>query len=365
MTRYIKIAVVSLLFLMIVSLAQAGTLIKTVYPHIQFYKDSYQGAQIRYLKISHYSENFSLRASIPSNGIGYLEKLRSMVTRGGGIAGINANFYHTQNNMPVGLLIKDWEILSYTYGKRPCLVWDFFSGQLAFINPSFSLYAKSPAGNIKLDEVNSPLDPLSSPNQVVLYTPEYRGKLLLTSSGFWGEITEVRIKNQKVTMKRKTSSVPREDRDYYLILAHGWAESELSDLNWGTEVEIEYQIEAHSYIKTAVSAGPMLIKDGQIVLDPEKEDFDGDSPIIQRRTSRSAVGVTWDGTLILLVVLENYYSPGLDLWNLSKFFKQMGVKDAIAMDGGSSSTLVFKDTGSWQVVGENNPIAAGLILVPK
>lgn len=365
MTRYIKIAIVSFLFLSVVSLAQAGTLIKTVYPHIQLYRDSYQGAQIRYLKISHYSENFSLRASIPSRGIGYLEKLRSMVTRQGGIAGINANFYHTQNNIPVGLLIKDWEILSYTYGSRACLVWDFFSGQLAFINPSFSLYAKSPAGNTKLDEVNSPLDPISSPNQVILYTPEYQGELLLASSGFWGEITEVRIKNQKITMKRKTSSLPRGDRDYYLILAHQWGDNKLNNLSWGTEVEIEYQIEAHSYIKTAVSAGPMLLKNGQIVLDPEKEDFERDNPIIQRQTSRSAVGVTWDGSLILLVVLENYTSPGLDLWDLSNFFKQMGIKDAMAMDGGSSSTLVFKDTGSWQTIGENNPIAAGLVLVPE
>lgn len=354
--------VFGLLFLsyILAFISQATYLNRTVYPHIQYRREIHHQAQIEYLKITNYRKHFHLRAAIPNSGIGYLEKLKTIVAGRGGVAGINANFYDPKTKLPIGLLIKDWEVLSSNYGRRAALTLDLFD-QLEFTNPSLSVSVKTPGNEIEVDFVNCPL----IQNKIILYTPEYKSSLILNGKTM-GQFTEVRIKEDMVIRKQSSTYIAPAKRDYYLLLASGQAAAKLENLGWGDKTAIKYEVSSSfNPLKMAVSAGPMLVRDGQVVLDPSREDFDRYSRIITGVVSRSAVGVTPDGSLILLVVLENGVSPGMDLKELSQFLIKLGISDAINMDGGGSSTIVFREGTTWHTIGQNNPIAVGLVLIPK
>lgn len=84
----------------------------------------------------------------------------------------------------------------------------------------------------------------------------------------------------------------------------------------------------------AISSHPMVIRDGAIVVDKGGE-----------RHPRTGVGLTSDNKLILLVVdgRQPSYSVGMTYHEMARVLLAHGAVDALALDGGGSSTLVFAD----------------------
>lgn len=88
----------------------------------------------------------------------------------------------------------------------------------------------------------------------------------------------------------------------------------------------------------AVGGGPVLMKNGRIQLDGEKEGFAGSHMI---RHPRSAVGHKNDHTLLMLVVEgRQEASAGVTLSELAQIMKQLNAKEAVNLDGGGSSAMV-------------------------
>ncbi len=82
----------------------------------------------------------------------------------------------------------------------------------------------------------------------------------------------------------------------------------------------------------AVSGRPMLIRDGDILV---KEGGD--------RHPRTGVGLTADNQLLLLVVdgRQPTHSVGMTFHEMATLFQAYDATDALALDGGGSTTLVF------------------------
>lgn len=97
-------------------------------------------------------------------------------------------------------------------------------------------------------------------------------------------------------------------------------------------------------IKEAVGGYHWLVKDSLRI-------SQGD-PSIEPRT---AVGITKDNIVYFVVVdgRQPVYSNGMSFAQLSLLFSALGVKDAINMDGGGSSTMVVKEGTVWAV--KNKP----------
>jgi len=85
-------------------------------------------------------------------------------------------------------------------------------------------------------------------------------------------------------------------------------------------------------IRTAIGAGPMLLRNGRVTLTPHDEGF-GD-PSLFALARRSAVGVTPEGKLLLVTI----HTP-VTLNKLAYILLRLGAVDAMALDGGSSSAL--------------------------
>ena len=99
-------------------------------------------------------------------------------------------------------------------------------------------------------------------------------------------------------------------------------------------------------VSDALSAGPMLLRDGRPTRSADAEVFFGTS--IPQRHPRSAIGVDADGAVWLVVVDGRQPdSRGVDLGELADILAALGARDAVNLDGGGSSALVVRAGENW------------------
>ncbi|MEQ2130079.1 phosphodiester glycosidase family protein [Caldanaerobacter subterraneus KAk] len=90
-----------------------------------------------------------------------------------------------------------------------------------------------------------------------------------------------------------------------------------------------------SDVVEAVGAGPTLVRNGEINVDPAGEGFT-EAKILSLSFARSAIGVTHQGDILLVTV------PNATVYQLAQIMKQLGAYNAMNLDGGASSGLYFK-----------------------
>lgn len=86
---------------------------------------------------------------------------------------------------------------------------------------------------------------------------------------------------------------------------------------------------------TVLGGGPRLVTAGRITLAPRAEGF-RDRALYARRP-RTAVGVTRRGKLLMVTVRRPIY-----LRRLARIMRTLGARDAVAMDGGSSTAMFYR-----------------------
>lgn len=90
-----------------------------------------------------------------------------------------------------------------------------------------------------------------------------------------------------------------------------------------------------SHVTEAVGCGPRLVIDGVPKVSPYGEGF-SDPEALATRTIRSAVGITADDRILLVVV----HRAGLD--DIARIMAALGCRQAMNLDGGSSSGLWYR-----------------------
>lgn len=104
----------------------------------------------------------------------------------------------------------------------------------------------------------------------------------------------------------------------------------------------------------AVGCGPRLVTDGAVSLSPYSEGF-GSSEMLSGVSVRSAVGITRDGGLILIVTHAS-------LPELARIMLELGCRDAMNLDGGASSGLWIRGQS---VRTPGRQISNALLLLPR
>jgi hypothetical protein len=94
-------------------------------------------------------------------------------------------------------------------------------------------------------------------------------------------------------------------------------------------------------VREAVAGGPVLLHQGQVDIELARENMI--QSFSTTRHPRSAIGVTKDGTVLVVAVDgRQALSRGMSLPELAKTFKDMGAVDAINLDGGGSTCLCVR-----------------------
>lgn len=100
------------------------------------------------------------------------------------------------------------------------------------------------------------------------------------------------------------------------------------------------------YPKEAVGGRPALLRDSVAL---GAVDTEGQASFNVGRNPRTAAGLARNGRRLILVVVDGRqmpYSDGMSLRELANLMLALGARDAINLDGGGSSTLVYADPTS-------------------
>ncbi len=258
----------------------------------------------------------------------------SMARRHDARAAINGGFFVVRGPFAgdfEGLFVWDGRVLSEPVHKRSSLA--FCTDGRLWID-RFSLTTEVHLGDtpVGVDGVNRH----RSKGETVLLTPEFGPATL-------NEGPELVVADGKVV--ERTSGGSRIPADGFVLALEeplsgiepgidAWLESTIAARSSGEEVETE----GCSF----VSAGPALIRRGQILEDYQAESAKFGPGFALKRHPRTAVGIRRDGRLILVVVdgRQEGLSVGMTLPELAAFLKERGAHDAYNLDGGGSSTMI-------------------------
>jgi exopolysaccharide biosynthesis protein len=95
--------------------------------------------------------------------------------------------------------------------------------------------------------------------------------------------------------------------------------------------------------KEAVGGRPVLVRDSVLM---SNLDSAGGVAFASARHPRTAAGIARNGKRLILAVVDGRqapYSDGMSLRELANLMLALGARDALNLDGGGSSTLVFAD----------------------
>ena len=124
--------------------------------------------------------------------------------------------------------------------------------------------------------------------------------------------------------------------------------------------------------QTAIGAGPVLLKDGEIVNSWEAEMFYGngaDDKMPEARHPRTAIAWHPDGLLILFVCEGRGMTEGVSGMTFAEeaaLLKALGCTEALNLDGGGSSCLLVQGQETIKVSdGAQRPVGSVIVLNTK
>ena len=298
------------------------------------------------------------------------------------LAGVNGSFgiredSYGRGGMTFNLHIQNSELVSIPisldrWGYSPPSPW----GETSFgVTPDgeFLLDRVQLNGQLRIDNGQFDTLPINAINQicssscpVVLFTPRF-GRRTLTRRSYEFTLKKLKLpltgkyKSRFVVtaVNRNGNSVIPSDGIVIAMesrLARNWRKK-IATSTKGT-LEIALTPTKWQHVQQGVGGNLRLVRDGRI--EPELVRFGetrGRSASAHRngasRHPRSALGFN-DEKLFLIAVdgRQHGYSMGMTLYDMGKFFSELGIKHAINFDGGSSSTL-------WALGGVANSPAHG------
>lgn len=286
-------------------------------------------ADVHILRVEPFSDLTKVFPVLANEGIAQKEVLSSMAKRYNAVAAVNGAYF-TSRGDPIGTLIINRRLISSPLYKRSVFgVTE--DDTLIFGNPDFSGVLRSGKLSVKIDAVNQP----RRGDSLVVYTPEYSRSTLTDEAG----LELVLVKGKIVGIHEQDALIPP---DGVVVSAGGAKAAEIAELRLGQSVELDYSIDQPwNTIRHAVCGGPRLVENGRLSINGKEEKFD--HSIVHGRHPRTAVALTFDGDLLLVVVDgRTKRNAGMKLEELATYLRILGARHAINLDGGGSSSMIIR-----------------------
>ncbi len=280
-----------------------------------------------------------------------VESLEAIVRKTGALAGINGGYF--DSTRPLGLLYIDHTLVSEPVKDRTTLL-VAEDNKVIFERVSWQGYLVHPDARLQFHGVNRK----PGENQITVFNGYYGKEAPPIKLGMVELIIEdnlIKEINYYIDSEARGSIIPENG---YIVQAHGKACQDLLAFRAGDPIYLENHFEPDfnkHRIKTAISAGPRLLKDGEVFISSREEEFQADIAI--GRAPRTAVGLTKDNRLVFFTIdgRQPGYSVGVTLQQLAEFMKNYGVVDGMNLDGGNSASMVVRGFTM------NNPVTERLI----
>jgi hypothetical protein len=311
------------------------------------------GVRINAVQLDPRSSSLKLRPLIRDRGMEGLGALTQLAGRHGALVAVNGGYFNRVNRLPLGALRVDGRWLSGPILNRGVVAWD--RGSM----PRF--------GRLRLEEWAIGPDGQRLPITVLNSGYVQRGLSRYTAD--WGPLyralsggeTGLRLRDGRVVERLDSPSLaagvalaPGEE----LLVARGGA-----TLPWSEGDSITVRSEPSEPLGLApfvVGGGPLLLLDGRTVINGAAELF---SPAFMSQGAPRTV-VASDGNRFWLITLEGVSQSGPTLAEAAELLRQLGLRDALNLDGGSSTGLVMGGTMPVKGRGVAGAIHHGIGLVP-
>ena len=249
-------------------------------------------------------------------------------------AAVNAGFFNRKQLVPLGAIRQDNRWVSSPILNRGAIAWNN-NGNIKI-------------GRLTLDETittstgeNLPIFGLNSgyvQAGIARYTPTWGTTYTpLTDNEILVVVQNNQVANLVMGGKSGQTPFPIPSDGYLLTIR---AKPELADVFTVDKVlrinSSTNPVEFSQY-SNVVGAGPVLIQNRQIVLDAKAEKFS--DAFIAEAAIRTAIATTPSGKIIIAAVHNRAGGAGPTLAEFAQLMQQMGVVDALNLDGGSSTSL--------------------------
>lgn len=326
----------------LVSRPPAGQ-IQTLAPGVRYYPISgrtWQGEPLKghVVEVDPGQALLEVRVAVAGDALGNKETLSQLAARHGAVAAVNGGFFDPSGGHPIGSLVQDGRLLATSEILRTSIgITGRNQVQFGYFAPRVSVRFGS-SGPLAVARVNTS----PAPGGITLYTPAWGER-----AGSAGDGIDVVVRPEMEKSNRYIvseigyggSPIPG---DGYVLAFRGEAVAEAAALAVGTPVFLQFDWgPGWEGLKHLVTAGPLLVDEGQPVLQAIMEGFRGS---VLEPAPRTAIGVNGKGQLLLVEVdgrLKDW-SAGVTLEELAYLMTDLGAVRAAALDGGGSSGLWVK-----------------------
>lgn len=277
--------------------------------------------------------------SNPASAVG-TAPLISMAQRWQAIGAINAGYFNRNNQLPLGALRQNNRWVSGPILGRGAIGW----GNGGMVIDRFTLQeaVQTAAGTqIPLLTLNSGYVQAGVARYTsdwgATYSPIIDNEVLITVQADPQTPGAFRVVRQQQGGGAGSTSVPLPRDGFLLVVRSNTAV--VNALPQGTTLTLASATQPPEFAQTPqiVAAGPLLVRNRQIVLNAQGEQFT--SAFIGQSAVRSAIATTAEGNLMLVTVQNRIGGLGPTLAEHAQVMQQLGIINALNLDGGSSTSL--------------------------
>ena len=312
-----------------------------------------QGVRINAIRVDPLNASLQLRPLARPGAMEGLSSLVQLANQQQAWVAINGGYFNRVRRLPLGALKQDGRWLSGPILNRGVAAWDERT-MPRFGRLQLSEWVVGPGAlRLPVAVVNSGYVQRGISRYTADWGPNYRA----LSGSETGLLIQGGLVRQQFGPSELDAGVPLRGDDLLLVGRGG------SELPWGLGDRLQIESRPSSNLGLAthvIGGGPLLLQAGRIVLNGAAENFS--SAFLSQGAPRTVLAR--DDRQIWLITLEGIQDSGPSLGETAALLQQLGLQDALNLDGGSSTGLVLG--GSLQVKGRGvaGSVHNGVGLVP-
>ena len=297
-----------------------------------------QGVRINAIRVDPLNASLQLRPLARPGAMEGLSSLLQLANQQQAWVAINGGYFNRVRRLPLGALKQDGRWLSGPILNRGVAAWDERT-MPRFGRLQLSEWVVGPgAMRLPVAVVNSGY----VQRGISRYTADWGPNYVALSGSETGLLIQGGLVRQQFGPSELDAGVPLRGDDLLLVGRGG------SELPWGLGDRLQIESRPSSNLGLAthvIGGGPLLLQAGRIVLNGAAENFS--SAFLSQGAPRTVLAR--DDRQIWLITLEGIQDSGPSLGETAALLQQLGLQDALNLDGGSSTGLVLG--GSLQVKG--------------
>ena len=312
-----------------------------------------QGVRINAIRIDPLNASLQLRPLARPGAMEGLSSLVQLANQQQAWVAINGGYFNRVKRLPLGALKQDGRWLSGPILNRGVAAWDERT-MPRFGRLQLSEWVVGPGAlRLPVAVVNSGYVQRGISRYTADWGPNYRA----LSGSETGQLIQGGLVRQQFGPSELDAGVPLRGDDLLLVGRGG------SELPWGLGDRLQIESRPSSNLGLAthvIGGGPLLLQAGRIVLNGAAENFS--SAFLNQGAPRTVLAR--DDRQIWLITLEGIQDSGPSLGETAALLQQLGLQDALNLDGGSSTGLVLGVSLQVKGRGVAGSVHNGVGLVP-